>query len=393
MKTLVELYDKEPIDNIISSCIFEPDHVVYLCDINDHSMRKEQAVYKLLQRRKMKTLPRFYYVDTGNPAAINRALSAIVRDWPQCVFDLTGGKDLALLCAGAFCERHKIPCYYIDLYRRRLLPIQKCEDIQETFQMPKLRAEDILGAAGAGILGYGHFPLSLIDEEFEQDISNVWDCIMQAPHRWGGIAGYFQAVFRNGDEERLAYRVRPKIRVSDQTLAKADTAMLEKLANIGILTQLQVEKEEIQFTVKNELVKKCLSNHGIWLELYGYLCAKQTGWFDDVRTSLLIDWDGENRHNGTRNEVDIFLLKGTVPIFISCKMGAPTALALSEIKLLSKKFGGEAAKTVLLTASTVKLDNPVLATRAKDMEIILIDRSDLGQKDLGQRFIKIAQTR
>ncbi len=393
MKTLVELYDKEPLDNIISSCIFEPDNVVYLCDINDHSMRKEQAVYKLLQRRKMKTLPRFYYVDTTNPSAIQRAFSAIVRDWQDCVFDLTGGKDLALLCAGAFCERHKIPCYYIDVYHRRLIPIQKCEEIQETFEMPQLRAEDVLGAAGAGILGYGHFPLSLIDEEFERDIEQVWECIMKAPHRWGGVAGYFQAVFRNGEEDRLSYKVHQKIRVSSQTSARADTAMLKKLADAGILVDFEVEDEFVRFTVKNELVKRCLSNHGIWLELYGYLCAKRTGWFDDVRTSLLIDWDGENRRNGTRNEVDIFLLKGTIPIFISCKMGAPTALALSEIKVLSKKFGGDAAKTVLLTASAVKSDNPVLAARAKDMDVVLIDRSDLGQKDLGQRFIKIAQMR
>ena len=74
-------------------------------------------------------------------------------------------------------------------------------------------------------------------------------------------------------------------------------------------------------------------------------------------------------------------------------MGAPTALALSEIKMLSGKFGGENAKIILLTASAVKAENHVLATRAKDMGIILLDRGDLGQKDLGQRFIKIAQTR
>ncbi len=105
----------------------------------------------------------------------------------------------------------------------------------------------------------------------------------------------------------------------------------------------------------------------------------------------LIDWDGENKRDGTRNEVDIFLLKGTIPLFISCKMGTPTALALSEIKVLSGKFGGENSKTILLTASAVKAENHVLSTRAKDMGIVLLDRGDLGQKDLGQRFMKIAQ--
>ena len=393
MKTLVELYDKEPIENILSSCIFEPDYVVYLCDVADSSMRKERAVYRLLQRRKMKTLPRFYYVDTSNPSAIQRAFSAIIRDWPQCVFDLTGGKDLVLLCAGAFCECKQIPCYYIDAFHGRFISIQKCEDIKEKFCMPKLKAEDILGAAGAGILGYGHFPLSLIDEEFEQDVFKVWDCIMQGPCRWGSVAGYFQAIFKNTDDTTLHYHMPITIASCTQTNIQADKRMMKKLAQIDILQDFHTDDQWIDFRIKNSLIKKCLSNHGIWLELYGYLCAKQTNWFDDVRTSLLIDWDGENKRDGTRNEVDIFLVKGTIPLFISCKMGAPTALALSEIKMLSGKFGGENAKIILLTASAVKAENHVLATRAKDMGIILLDRGDLGQKDLGQRFIKIAQTR
>ena len=37
-------------------------------------------------------------------------------------------------------------------------------------------------------------------------------------------------------------------------------------------------------------------------------------------------------------------------------MGPPSALALSEIQVLSAKFGGERAKTVLLTASAVKAE-------------------------------------
>lgn len=392
MKTLVELYDKEPMENVLSSCIFEPETVVYLCDVNDNSMRKERAVYRLLQRRKMRTMPRFYYVDTSNPQSIQRALEAIVRDWPQCIFDFTGGKDLVLLCAGAFCERHHIPCFYVDIFRRRFISIQGCTELAKKFAMPQLHAEDILGAAGAGILGYGHFPLSWMDEEFEKDVFKVWDCIMQSPFRWGSVAGYFQAAFRNGPEECLEYSCAKQMQVSGQTTATADWDILCKLEKQGILENLSQTKNGISFRVKNSLLKKCLSNHGIWLELYGYFCAKETGFFDDVRTSLLIDWDGENKQNGTRNEVDIFLVKGVTSVFISCKMGPPSALALSEIQVLSAKFGGERAKTVLLTASAVKAENRILTERAKDMGIFLIDRGGLGQKDLGQRLIKIAQS-
>ena len=392
MRTLVELYDKEPMENVLGSCIFEPEHVVYLCDIHDSSLRKEKAVYRVFQNRKIKTVPRFYYVDTGNPAAIRRALAAIARDWPGCVFDFTGGKDLVLLITGSFCQKNNLPGYYIDIAYRRFLPILGCEDLVDQFVMPRLRAEDLLGVCGAGILGYGHFPLSEIDEEFERDVFAVWDCVMAAPARWGNVAGYFQAAFRGGDEEQLEFRVPQKIYVGPQSIAKAELSALRRLRAAGILTELECSHDKVAFRVKNLLLKKCLSNHGIWLELYGYLCAKQTGWFDDVRTSLLIDWDGEDTRNGTRNEVDILLLKGMDSVFISCKMGPPSALALAEIKTISDRFGAGRSKTVLLTASAVKGVNRVLSTRAKDMGITLIDRGDLGQKDLGQRLIKICKS-
>ena len=102
-------------------------------------------------------------------------------------------------------------------------------------------------------------------------------------------------------------------------------------------------------------MRRCLQNHGIWLELFAYVSAKRSGLFSDVRTSVLVDWDGSEYNNkGTRNEVDVLAVHNVTPVFISCKMGVPTPLALSEIKMLSDKFGGERTQTVLLTAADVE---------------------------------------
>ncbi|MEG2206274.1 MAG: hypothetical protein RRY03_06315, partial [Oscillospiraceae bacterium] len=103
IKTIVELYDKEPVENVLSACVFEPQILVYICDISDNTLRKETAVYRILKSRGLKTKPRFYYIDTTNLAAIYRTLAAVVRDYPGCMFDFTGGKDLVLLAAGIFC--------------------------------------------------------------------------------------------------------------------------------------------------------------------------------------------------------------------------------------------------------------------------------------------------
>ena len=100
MDTLVELYDKEPLENVLAGCIFCPKRVVYLCDERDSSLRKERAVGRLFQSRGLHVETRFYYMNTADPAAIEHVLLAVARDYPGCVFDFTGGRDLVLLIAG-----------------------------------------------------------------------------------------------------------------------------------------------------------------------------------------------------------------------------------------------------------------------------------------------------
>ena len=146
----------------------------------------------------------------------------------------------------------------------------------------------------------------------------------------------------------------------------------------------------MRFAYKSELMKKSLQNQGIWLELYGYLTAKNSGLFHDVRTSVVVDWDNaRGRDRSTRNEIDILLISGVTPVFISCKMGVPTPLALSEIKILSEKFGGERTKTVLLTGADIYNDNRPLAQRARDLGITLLDRGDLAKGDLARRLQRL----
>ena len=54
----------------------------------------------------------------------------------------------------------------------------------------------------------------------------------------------------------------------------------------------------------------------------------------------------------------------------------PSALFLSEIKLLSQKFGGMMAKTIIVTAADIN-KNLSLYKRAKEMDIAVIDGYDI----------------
>lgn len=383
MRVLVELMDKEPIQNVLGACIFEPDIIVFLCDENTHSIARQAAVYKLLRRRRLKSQPRFYFCDANSPAEIRKVLAAVVRDYPDCVFEYTGGHDLMLLQAGAYCLPLGVPGFCVDIQAGRFLNIQHCRPWQDAFRMPAFMAEDVFALTGAAIQGSGHFADKELESRgFEADILAVWHIVEENPKVWSQFVAYLQAICA-GTALSTLDAVGPRDIKSSRHPAKYTPIIFEKLYKTGVFARYREDGKQVKFTFKSALHKKCLLNQGIWLELYCYIVAKQADIFDDVRTSVVVDWAGQKKGElSTKNEVDVMLVKGVVPVFVSCKMSPPTPLALSEIRLLSAKFGGELSRTVVLTGSSLGAENKALQARAKDLGILLLDDAQLERTTL-----------
>lgn len=130
----------------------------------------------------------------------------------------------------------------------------------------------------------------------------------------------------------------------------------------------------------------CLTKAGTLLELVTLLSArritKEDGkpYFTDARTGVMIDWDGivHNNKDGnvdTENEIDVILMKGVVPIFISCKNGKIPDDELYKLNTVAEQFGSGYAKKVLVAADMGKKANSrkYFLERAKDMGIQIIE--------------------
>ena len=75
-----------------------------------------------------------------------------------------------------------------------------------------------------------------------------------------------------------------------------------------------------------------------------------TGLFNDVRTSAVVDWNGDDRDNAVSNELDVMCTRGITPVFISCKTCMIRTEALNELAVLRDRFGGEIARAAIVTA-------------------------------------------
>ena len=395
MKTIIELYDREPIENLLSSVIFQPENVVYITGRDAPDAHRRQAMERALQKHAPGTRVHFLAADAASVSSIFDAFRTAVARYLDCVFDFTGGRDLMLLSAGLFCQAHEVGGFFIDLPQGRFVDIFRAHALKKQFRMPRFSISDVLEAAGGSMQRHGHFIEAAETQEMETLLLRGWEICRQNQSEWGGHISYLQHVTRAAtqeDEHALSIHAKRTIRVNAQHTVRANTDILRALERAGLIEALKIGKADLSFRYPNAVLRGYLTNYGIWLELFAYITAKRMDYFDDVGTSIVIDWNGQGLRHSTQNEVDLILVRGITPIFISCKAGLPDALALDEIKLLSYRFGGILSKSVLLTASHFSPSN-ALYQRARDMDIKVIDASDLAPDRFSQALSAIAEDR
>jgi hypothetical protein len=236
----------------------------------------------------------------------------------------------------------------------------------------------------------GTFNWELTDE-FKQDILDMWDICRIKPRDWNcqisGFAGLASVGIES--EDKLTYSATRKqldIYYEKHDLKsvykqKIIAALLEK----GLITEYSEKDGRIYITFKNEQVKRCLTKAGQALEMKIFVTALNTcdedgnRVYNDAVNGVYIDWDGlvhtEKGTQDTENEIDILMMHGMVPVFVSCKNGKIETEELYKLSTVAERFGGSYAKKVLVAASlgNTKGDN-ALRQRAHDMGIRIVDR-------------------
>jgi hypothetical protein len=151
-----------------------------------------------------------------------------------------------------------------------------------------------------------------------------------------------------------------------------------------IIDEEKSTHSSVVFRYKNKIVEECLSKSGSVLEYYTYktaLYAEEDGkpLFDDAEIGIIIGWD--NDPSGTRNEIDVMLMRGMLPVFISCKNGDVKSDELYKLETVAKQFGGDYSEKALVSSAFFDPASKVYAgdkgasnfrDRASDMGVRLI---------------------
>lgn len=392
--TYIEFFDKTASENILACLTFSPVRVIYIGD-NSKLMRKHIANYEKVFTQRGSSIEFIYKtVSKSNLPNAVAVLSEIVETYDDCVFDITGGEEILTLALGVVYAKYPEQNIQIHKFNLRNNVVSDCDQDGKTIQIgsPALSVEENIKIYGGDVNRANTYNWD-ISPDFRRDIDLMWEVCRGDVRYWNMQIGMFEVAEAIGtvSEDGLtttAYRaalddylLRHKLKY------KRAKGIINYLIDHGLLTCFDDQDDTtVTISYKNPQVKKCLTKAGQALEMKVYVTAKEltdgnAPVYNDVLNGVVIDWDGQHhdeqteKRYDTENEIDVMLMHGLIPVFISCKNGIVTSDELYKLNTVAEHFGGKYAKKILVATalSLIGEAGNYLRQRAKDMSITLIE--------------------
>ncbi len=401
--TIIEFFDENSIENISGALICRPERVVFVGD-RRKPIEKSMAVYRdVLEQKRIKTELVYKAVNKNVLTETVKALEDIMVSYENCVFDISGGEELYLVALGVLMERYgnAVQCHRFNYKNERLYDIDADGNICGMADA-EISVSDNVRIYGGIITG--SFDSGAFSPEFQNDLENMWEICRRDARAWNTHAGSLGAVLeRLGGVNGLIVSFEKKKAEALLEGTRVKYAFINKimfdLQKCGLIRALEVG-DTVSFAFKDQRVKKCMTVAGQVLELIVTsrmrLLKNKSGerLYSDIRTGVIIDWDGDDETDETRtvNEIDVFAMQGMTPIFISCKNGDFDMEELYKLNTVAERFGGKYARKVLVTTEMDKLGFKAeyLRARMKDMGIYCIDNADeLSEAEMSEVLSKL----
>lgn len=375
-KTLIEIYDRDKIRNVIAPLVLRPEKIIYLFRKKKHwEAVKDDLDYFFKQRRIPLTITSIV-IDSDETAVIEEALDEIVAQETDIAFEITGGNDLLLAKIYHYCRRHGHPCIHKAFGENKLIVEKGDGAAAVSLANVQLTIPELIAAYGAEVMENGHAAPDFEDESLLATVKTIADLALARGGAWNRFTTIFgESVPRDSKRGEALRLTLPREKKRGNTRIKIDPQVIHTLAQTGLIWDVTEQERTVSLTTLKDQRFELMRIQGLYLEWLTYLAARRTEAFDDVMMSAVINWL-PGSEIVVNNEIDGILLAGTTPVFISCKtsMVNTSVYILNEIKTLCEQFGGGRARSVLVCSEDVIKPMPNISLRARKMGVTIIDR-------------------
>lgn len=384
MRLLIEFYHKNILENMVAALGLTPDIIMFYFDPDYFT---HTAVYNTYLACK-KYIPHLK-LEVGTYGSMDydhleEQLFAYIREntSEEIIVDITGGNELTAVAAYRCSEKTDITLVYSDIRGSRIVNINKPE---MRYGCHSFEIGDIIEAAGGKLVSWTD------DDYLEKNKEKLYpmaEQILRNVNTWSLTCSYFQ---KNGvyNRENKELHFEGKVDINPKTHKRSpDEHMMRALARSRIISRLYMKNDRIEFDFRDRESMGYLASFGVWLEIWTYYALKKSGRFHDVKNSVKVDWNRNDDYEIVGNEIDDTAMFGCVPVVISCKMSenSTDADAVNEIYTVSHRVSRGHVIRALVTFSDIKERHSGIYLKAREMGIIVMDRSDILHPDFPQRL-------
>ena len=374
-RTLVEFYDSEYMENIIS--LLRGDYVdvefIVFAHANEPTEQDRSAMTEYIANN-YGLSPNFREIREHTVECALAEFRAMIGNGGEYDFDITGGSTVFIAAAGALAVENGGKRIFLHEYDpatgKRTFSYPK-NSTMIGIKKGKLTVDHVLALRGIELRHKDRaIRYNLEQDDLRGEVLRLWDAIRAHLKAWNG----FCCIGARIERGRNFYYV-------DRTIAadkmKNYDRLLGKLSASGIISDKHEYRDgdKIELSYRLNVPESAFflyDKGGNVLEMLTYIAAVDSGCFADCCTGISLDWDDSNRRadSGAYNEIDTVLTRGHIPYFISCKNTEINNNFMYEIMVMARHYGGKYAVPGLVCTTEC---NPADHGRAKEMGVVLID--------------------
>jgi len=389
--TLIEFFDNNAIDNIISSLILRPKRVVLFGYNYDSLVAFSERMNFTFKSKNIDIQVECIEIDNGSFEDTKKLFSEFIEKYGDCAFDLSGGDSLILAAIGAVSEKYSLSMHTVNLKNGTINIINDSNNAYKKFYGSKLSVEDCIIING-GVSKARNNRNTFRNSGFVNDIKNLWNICNKNCAEWNKTIHNLGEVIRCYAKKQSGKKMYVA-KISDinegfKKLNKSfylNATIIQRLVSYGYLTSFNNDGEQLSVSFKNDLTFDVLTKSGRLLELYTFMIGATIEingkkFFDDYQSSVIIDWENPVRKSylavdDVINEIDVIFTKNVTPVFVSCKNGNLVSVdELYKLFVVAERFGGENVKKILV--STYFEPDEYFLKRAKELGIKVIFNVD-----------------
>ena len=365
MSKMLTVYDDvDPLNNVVSALTLDVDEIFY---VYHHEVPKRDLdnIRKVISRyRDMK----FHFRELSDD---ERELKEILDNNEDLIIDVGGAKYLSLFLFEMTSKRNNSIIYYDD--DENLIKDYRSHSTV-TDKVFKLQIEDVLNLRGGEIRSYMH--KAVTDRETKKLIVSLVDKNMDSYSSFTRFISKLNSI------------------LSECRYIGFNTYKLGDNDRNNIVTDVTYKKCSDLFTVydndilrfRNRVLREMISVSGAFLENYLYIKLTESGLFDDIKMSTVIDFADEKYSHPVRCEVDCLIIRNNRLLFVSCKSNKVDTEALNEIYVHNSRFGNVLSKPVLVACEELDRKYPSTYAKGEELGIFLVDRSSFVNNSVSEVF-------